>query len=314
MPKLFVRSAFLVALLLCSTVSAENLKNVITVSAVGGDFTDINSALDSIFDASESNPYLIDVGPGVYQVRSQIVMKAFVSIRGSGRELTRLTGRIRNSADSIVLGQSNTTLSELTIESIRNFNFPSIAAFSCERVNNCGLLEQVNIDVETHPLVDSPAVGVFLELAHIDLKEVKISAFKAGGESFGLLGEDSSVTVKGSEVFAQTAGISFKESVGIEVENSAIGGTLAIDTSAFVVSASLNVRESKIRGNVRIVRNNPDGIAFSTIIRSSIQPLPSSLDVTGPLIELIGVGALLRCVGNDNGEGLPLDNQCAIVF
>jgi hypothetical protein len=42
------------------------LENVVTVSPSGGDFTSIQAAINSISDATLSNPYTILVGPGTY--------------------------------------------------------------------------------------------------------------------------------------------------------------------------------------------------------------------------------------------------------
>lgn len=62
------------------------LDNVITVSPSGGDFTSIQSALDSITDASFSNRYLVLVGPGTYG--EYVTLKSWVSVEGAGPEAT----------------------------------------------------------------------------------------------------------------------------------------------------------------------------------------------------------------------------------
>ena len=54
---------------------------VIKVSKKGGDFDSINNAIEFITDASESQQYIIKVGPGLY-IESQIITKDYVHIIG----------------------------------------------------------------------------------------------------------------------------------------------------------------------------------------------------------------------------------------
>ena len=70
------------------------LKNVITVAKANGKFTDPVAAVNSITDASATNPYLVVIGPGVYTVTSPVVMKPYVDIAGSGENVTKITGAI----------------------------------------------------------------------------------------------------------------------------------------------------------------------------------------------------------------------------
>lgn len=67
----------------------EKYPNVIIVAKVGGDYMDVSTALNAITDASATNPYLIRIMPGVYAGRD-IVLKSYVSIQGSGRNVTTL--------------------------------------------------------------------------------------------------------------------------------------------------------------------------------------------------------------------------------
>lgn len=64
--------------------------NVIVVAKSGGDFTDPVAAMESINDASPSNPYLIKIMPGVYELASTIYVRANVDIEGSGEKSTIL--------------------------------------------------------------------------------------------------------------------------------------------------------------------------------------------------------------------------------
>ena len=67
--------------------------NVIIVATSGGDYASPVDAMNSIADASESNPYLVKIMPGVYNIGSNSVqMKPYVDIEGSGENVTKITG------------------------------------------------------------------------------------------------------------------------------------------------------------------------------------------------------------------------------
>ncbi len=65
---------------------------VIRVAKTGGDFNEINKALESIKNASKDLPYLIKVEPGIYQEET-IVMKEYVDIIGAGPSLVKIMGK-----------------------------------------------------------------------------------------------------------------------------------------------------------------------------------------------------------------------------
>jgi hypothetical protein len=101
--------------------SAEQLMNVVTVSARGGDFTDPVAAVNSITNASAANPYSVLISPGVYTLTRTLKMKPYVTIAGSGQGNTILTGAISSNGNqaevtsALVSGADNATLSDLTI-------------------------------------------------------------------------------------------------------------------------------------------------------------------------------------------------------
>ncbi len=74
----------------------------------------IQAALDAITD-NATTPYLIRVGPGIFNER--VTMKPNVDIEGSGEGITFITAGGGNSAsDGTVTGASNATIRNLTIE------------------------------------------------------------------------------------------------------------------------------------------------------------------------------------------------------
>jgi hypothetical protein len=92
------------------THSGSEYQNVVVVAKSGGDFTSIQGALDSITDASASNPYLVWVAPGTYA--ETVMMKPYVDIEGAGELATKIVGV----SFFAVIGASNAELRFLTVE------------------------------------------------------------------------------------------------------------------------------------------------------------------------------------------------------
>ncbi len=68
-------------------IKSHKQKNVINVAKAGGDFSDINSAMDSITGNDSANRVTIQVAPGIYTIDNTItalVIKNFVSIIAVG--------------------------------------------------------------------------------------------------------------------------------------------------------------------------------------------------------------------------------------
>ena len=304
------------------SVSAENLENVITVSASGGDFTSVTSALNSISNATESNPYLIKVGPGTYSVRAQIRMKPFVTLRGSGRNLTFLTGRIRNSADSVLVSVGESLVSDLSIETIRNFNFPARAAVECLPNGPCGVLERINIRSEPHPSTPTPGVGVLLNQNDTTpillLKDVNIVALKDQGESFGVSAIESSMRIENSRISGRTEAIQSFFGLGFSVIDSFLSGGIDF-SSAFVVSSQVTISDSEFTRS-GIFQFDIESVEDRILISNSFFGSVGSSDffVDAPQIEVKGAGVTantLNCSQNtvldrDENRFLQLDERC----
>lgn len=98
------------------------LASIVTVAKEDGDFIDPVTAIASITDASASNPYLLAIAPGIYELgANQLVMKEYVEIVGAGQHATVLRGvisspNLTNSAAAVVVGANNASISHLSIE------------------------------------------------------------------------------------------------------------------------------------------------------------------------------------------------------
>jgi hypothetical protein len=92
-------------------------QNVVIVAKSGGDYTTIQSAINSISSASQSNPYLIWVAPGVYN--EAVTMKPFVHLQGSGEGVTVITSNVSSPSlpptQATLFLASNVSLRDLTV-------------------------------------------------------------------------------------------------------------------------------------------------------------------------------------------------------
>ena len=112
------------------------LDNVITVSAANADYTDPIEALNAIGDASASNPYVVAIGPGSYDLGDgkQLVMKEYVNITGAGRGLTTIKANIGgglNTTCGAILGADNAELSDLTVIN----DYDGVSQYACAIAN-----------------------------------------------------------------------------------------------------------------------------------------------------------------------------------
>lgn len=143
----------------------KKVEHVILVAKKGGDFTDVKAAVDSIADASESNRYLVYVGPGVYTVTAPIRLKAWVTLKGSGENVTLFTGSISGDRfidSAIVVGEDNATLTELAVE------------------NKGG---------------GDKSIGIYNDNAAPTISNVKVTAFGGDNENVGIYNNSSSPTI-----------------------------------------------------------------------------------------------------------------------
>jgi len=99
---------------------ANRAKKTVLVSPKGTETasgTALLAALAKITDASASNPYLILIEPGVYDIQGlTLVMKSYVDIQGSGENVTKITGYEGDPESGVLEGADNAELRFLTVE------------------------------------------------------------------------------------------------------------------------------------------------------------------------------------------------------
>ena len=79
--------------------------------------TALLNAINRITDASATNPYLLIIEPGIYNIgTSSFQMKSHVDVEGSGETVTTIRGNIDSNTAGVVNGADNAALRSLTVE------------------------------------------------------------------------------------------------------------------------------------------------------------------------------------------------------
>jgi hypothetical protein len=164
------------------------------VAKSGGDFTSIQSALDSISDNSASSRYLIWVAPGTYT--ETVTMKSYVDIEGAGELQTKIIYTGSNGSSGTVNGAGNTELRFLTVENVGGDTY-AIALYNPARVLHVTAMAAGG---------STDNYAVYSYYASPTLTAVNLSATQAGTTigtyAYGVRSINSSVTLVDSTVSA----------------------------------------------------------------------------------------------------------------
>lgn len=283
--------------------SAKTLQNIVTVAKGNGKFTDPVAAVNSITDASATNPYLVLIAPGKYTLTATMVMKPYVDITGSGENVTLLTGAISSgnpdATSAIVKGANHATLSNLSISntggntySIGIYNtglgissrLQQVLTTATGGTINFGVLNETNsspIMTDMNVIAGGGGTANAGVVNNINsspiMTEVNIVIISAGTDNYGVYNIASSSPIM----------------TGV---NTAVSGGTTNYGVYNIDSASPTIRRSSLAGATDGLANSS---ATATISQSTI---------------LNGVsGGGYKCVACDNGSGHYLDTSCATV-
>ncbi len=245
----------------------KKIKNVVTVAKSGGQFTDIQAAIDSITDASATNPYVIYIGPGIYSVAAgdSIVMKNNVSLIGSGVDSTVIVGQRTSAAFSPSAGLILASDAEIAQMSIDN-NVTSNAEGGVTGIYTAQ-------PTYMHDLKVSVAGGtnqsnaLYISNAAATVQHVKLLADgSAGYNGFGITANSSDVTLDSIEIttFGGTGtdqGVYFYNCPStVQASNLNINSELAVNTQ----DSPVLVRNSYLEGSTYSVFNWADSDPANT--------------------------------------------------
>lgn len=150
---------------------------------------DLQALIDGITDEAPDNRYVIRLGAGDYVLTESLTMARYISLEGSGRESTRLTGAI-SSATSSLEGVLLVTADSVTVSDLAVVNTGG-GAYSYGIVNSFGrspIIRNVAIDVSGTTTV---SVALLTVTSTADLLDVEATA-TSQGEACGICENSSS--------------------------------------------------------------------------------------------------------------------------
>ena len=152
---------------------------------------------------------MIKLGPGEYSVAAPLKMKSFVSIAGSGQDVTTLTGAVSSASiakSSIVVGADDTSLTDITVTNAGGGDTFSIAILN---IDGSPRIERVTAKA----IGGTVSIGVLNESSSPTMNQV--TAIASGAKtSYGVYNANASAEprIENSYLQGTKAAIQFHES------------------------------------------------------------------------------------------------------
>ncbi|MGE5894980.1 MAG: hypothetical protein ACM34I_13075 [bacterium] len=321
---------------------APHYANVIVVAKSGGDFTDPVAALNSISDASETNPYLVKVLPGIYTISgAPVQMKPYVDLEGSGVNVTKIVGILNVTGTGIVAGAGYSEIRSLTVEYRNTGQYEAVAIWVKQgfqsRITNVtaiasGTSTQQNIAIynegygaliqNTKAIASGSGVhniGI-QSLTSITLIDVDASATGGSGYNSGIeiwpgvtspcvLRNVTATAVGGSN---RTAGIRTSSSIEmVDVKAVAKEGVINIGLD-FMASGcpqcTFNIEQSSITGSTAAFTIYSDRLPFPPFNEEPTHGFLATTKLDGGMAvcTVDPISVLLKCFGVYNGNYEPV--------
>ncbi len=195
------------------------LANVITVAKQNGDFADPITAMASITDASQSNPYLVVIAPGVYDIGSNAFnVKSFVSVAGSGPKITVLESS-RTSATSGAISLSDDS-------SIQDLSLNVTGTSSASQTAFGGIGHDRVVIRNLHILMDNANAatryGLYARVGDWSIYDSRIEIAGGTGTAIGIFSNFA-----GTDVLIDNSIIIVPNETGNDPINFSLGGTVS---------------------------------------------------------------------------------------
>lgn len=242
----------------------SELLRTIVVSPVGPTAADncdeLLAALDGITDNGPENPYLIKIEPGTYDCgATQVFMKPFVDMEGSGTQVTKIVGNPNSFANGAIMGGvvngADSELRRLTVEHIGDTPF-AIA------IDIPGTETRISdVDVMVGGTSEEFAAGIVIAdtfgFTPAILRDVRIRVFggvviKPGIVITSRFTFDSAATLE--NVYVEALGGILTSDGPVTIRNSVILAGRAISTSGFGQTVLISTQVGgQVIGDLRCV-------------------------------------------------------------
>lgn len=205
---------------------AAHYANVIIVAKSGGDFADIQSAINSAEPTAE-NPFLIKIMPGVYDVGTgTITVKPNVYLEGAGADATIITG---NPAGEVLVQVSGNS---------------EIRSLSVVNTGGANLWH---------------AIGMSLLSGNIVLNDVTVKTTNAFYDNLGIIiNGDAAATITNSRIYATAVAGQRSFALSAYSTQKAIYDNLYVEATAPGVSNAMAIRND---GSGKLSMNNVKSVS-----------------------------------------------------
>jgi hypothetical protein len=261
----------------------QSLLRTVVVSPVPGDQAASGAALlgalANVADASEGNPYLLKLEPGIYDLGGgALVMKPYVDLEGSGEGVTRIRGRgAASPATGTVVGADHTEVRLLTIENVGG------GPFAVALSNSTGTSRLRAVTVTASGAGESYAL--YNKAGTPSLEGVRGTAVASGNAS-GMYNEGASATLRDVTLDAQGGPQSGTQGgQGFAITNAGAAG-------------SLTVQGSVLGGGSGSIRN-----LSPYEVRLGASQILSPIENSG--------GGLFRCAAVYDADNVPVPADCS---
>lgn len=286
---------------------SKHLKSLITVSANGGDFKTPAAALASIGDASEINPYVVYIGPGVYTLATPLAMKPYVTIAGAGENDTILTGAISSgniATAAIVTGADNATLRDLTIKNTGGGPFYSIGICNDDA---SPLITNVTVMASGGGETN---MGVYNYHTHESTMTNMTASATGGAFSYGVVNTGSLFSTTMTNVKAQADGGTINNYGIYNLTSASVTMTdvtaIALGSASSTVCGLLNANSSLTIQQSNLITGSVVSSTHGLCVQSgTVRVLRSSI-IGGAS----NTGGTLTCANSDNGVASTLSATC----
>jgi hypothetical protein len=183
------------------------------------------SALAGITTASATNPWLLKIEPGIYDIgNTSLTMKPNVDIEGSG-ELTTIIQSEGVPTNIAVVGADSTELRSLSVNASSSGSTSSVA-YSIQS----GSSRLTHVTITVNETGGGFANGMSLSFANLILDHVAVTATAAaGGQSRGVQMVSSSILVGNSTILSMGGGplseIINTDGSNVRIQNSVLSAT-----------------------------------------------------------------------------------------
>ena len=280
---------------------------VIWVAESGGDFTSLSEAMASIPDNNTAaTPYVIKIAPGTYTETSNVAMKNYVDVEGSGQGITTVTCALCSGSDSddsvsgstISIGEVNTEIRQITIE-----NTGSPFGYAIHSNQNSNLTWSVSVaDVTaTATGATTRATGIDAKNSTLKLRNVTATASN-GASNYGIKTSASTVTIE-TTVAKASGGTTTNKAISIQTNSSAALNNVVAEATG-LSNSNLETTGIDVASSV-LVANNTTASAASG-------DTPTGIYVSGSVVDISNSTATGSGSAVNTGIGVTGGSQATI--